>query len=441
MENLDLLGKIGNRSARVCVVGLGYVGLPLLKLISQAGYYVCGLDSDEAKIHLLSQGSFISSYTDPNYDYGQHALTTSWDEVNLWGIDIWIVAVPTPINHEDNSPDYNPLDEVFTNFFGKTSLSTGQEHVMVCVESTVDPGFCASIPDRYDLHLHLSNYKIESTEDEDNLIIAFSPERVDPGNNTHNIGNTPKIVAAPSGYSLECASLFYGSFIRKIHIMNCTTEAEFAKLYENCFRAVNIAFVNQMADLANSLNLSFTNILKAASTKPFGFMPFHPGIGVGGHCIPVDPYYLLEANTGENMSILQEALRVNHERPDSVVHLVNYLMPTKKVGRGIILVLGLTYKADIDDLRESPAMRIFEELCNTYEAYAYDPYVPNGLTYKTLPRLHRADLAAASLVLILVPHEEFKLRYDYIANHSRHVIDCAGIYPPKVLSNVTSFIS
>ncbi len=381
-----LLAAIENRSMRVAVIGLGYVGLPLALEFAKH-FSTVGIDIDQGKIDALNAGrSYIGDVADaelaPLVDRGQFKATTSFDAIGE--ADGVIICVPTPLE-EDRQPDLSYIISAAHAIAER--LRPGQ---LVVLESTTSPG----TTDEQLMTLFVAN----GLRLDRDFLLAFSPERVDPGNREFKIADIPKIVGGCSRASSDVAAALYGTIVPYVHVVSSARVAETAKLWENTFRAVNIALANEMAMLCDNLGVNAFEVIEAAATKPFGFMPFYPGPGVGGHCIPLDPHYLSwsASKYGYFPRFIKLADQINTEMADYIVALVtDALNDNRKTLRGArVLVLGVAYKADVEDVRMSPAISIIERLRAKGALVRYhDPYVARlQVDDKDLPPSPRRDL-------------------------------------------------
>ena len=369
MPKLTLIKRIEDKSARIVVIGIGYVGLPLVVEFARAGYRVTGYDKDTAKVDLLNRGeSYIgdidSSDLGPLVKNG--TLKASADPAVLREADAVVVCVPTPLN-KTKDPDMRFI-------ISATSEIAAHQHadMVVVLESTTYPGTTREV-----LLPQLAG-KFEVGKD---VFVAFSPERVDPGNTRYNTRNTPKVIGGTTPDCLDVAKALYSHIIDTVVPVASTDTAEMVKLLENTFRAVNIALVNEVAMMSRRLGVDAWEVIRAAATKPFGFMPFFPGPGLGGHCIPVDPLYLSWKMRSLKFQarFIELADAVNSGMPEYVVSRVaDALNLHKKPVRGSkILIAGVAYKPDVSDVRESPAFDVIDGLLRGGAEVAYvDPHVP-----------------------------------------------------------------
>jgi len=367
---MTLLERIQAREARVVVVGAGYVGLPLAVEVATAGFHTTAYDKSVEKVASLARGvSYIndvpSSRLEPLVRAG--ILASSGDPEVLAGADVIIICVPTPLNKTkdpDNSFILDAAEMIATRM---------RRPQLVVLESTTFPGFTREVL--------LPRFVQAGRRPDEDFFLAFSPERVDPGNPKYFTHNTPKVLGGVSPQSLAVARAMYACFIETLVPVSSTDSAEMVKLLENTFRAVNIGLVNEMAIMCARLGLDTWEVIQAAATKPFGFMPFYPGPGLGGHCIPVDPLYLSwKLKTLKyNARFISLADEINSAMPEFIeVMVADALNARRKSVRGSrILICGVTYKRNIDDIRESPALDIIDLLRRRGAEVAYsDPHVP-----------------------------------------------------------------
>jgi UDP-N-acetyl-D-glucosamine dehydrogenase len=419
-DPLDHLAScIREGTATAGVVGLGYVGLPLLAGMHEAGFPVIGIDRDESKIETLTGGrSTIADVADSTVASMDRARFSAVPEP-LAKADVIVLCLPTPLS--DGTPD---LTMVLTAAEDVARyLRTG---TLVVLESTTYPGTTEEV-----LRPILEGSGLEAGRD---FALAYSPERMDPGQSVNTLENTPKVVA---GLTKRCASLaaaFYGRFVKHIVVTASPREAEMAKLVENTFRQVNIALVNELAILAHELDVDIWEALRAAATKPFGYLPFWPGPGVGGHCIAIDPTYLswrAGQQLGYRIRSIEHANEVNNRMPAYVVSRLGEALNEagKPVKGSRILALGVAYKAGIDDLRESPSLGVMEGLLRKGAELSFsDAHIPEievgGQTLRSVP-LDAETLGAQDCAVILTAHPE--VDYAQIARSVPLVFDTRGV--------------
>jgi UDP-N-acetyl-D-glucosamine dehydrogenase len=375
---------------RVAIIGLGYVGLPLAILAEERGYRVNGFDTDPIKTALLTrrEAGFLSE--EEARFFRKSRMSVSSDEDGILNADVLIVCVPTPVN-DDLTPNLRPLESAAGAV--ARNLTRG---ALVVIESTVNPGVCEKM---LDIIERSSKLTVER-----DFFFAHCPERVNPGDTRWNTRTIPRVVGGAGPVSLARAVAFYRSLIdAEVRPMASLKEAEAVKMVENSFRDVNIAFVNELAMSFGKAGIDLTHVIAGASTKPFSFMPHFPGCGVGGHCIPVDPYYLIRygRDNGFEHRFLVEARRINSGMPKYTVDLLKEAMSARlkrPLSGSSVALLGLSYKRDVPDLRESPALVIRDELMKAgAEVIAYDPFLPDRSNVRNLGEaLEEADAAVVA---------------------------------------------
>lgn len=414
----DLRARIQEHRAKVGIVGLGYVGLPLAVAFAEAGFEVLGFDVNPALAESLNQG--VSHIADVSGDTVRplvHGgkLTATADSARLSDVDTINICVPTPLS-KTRDPDISYVAQATEAV--AANLRRGQ---LVILESTTYPGTTREV-----ILPRLEATGLKAGED---FFVAFSPERIDPGNATYGIQNTPKVVGGLDDQSLQLATLLYQQAIETVVPVSSPEAAEMAKLLENTFRSVNIALANETLLMCDKLGLDAWEVIDAAATKPFGFMPFYPGPGIGGHCIPLDPFYLSWKMKTLNYRarFIELAGEINAEMPHYVVQKVtNALNEQGKSVKGAnILILGVAYKPDIDDVRESPALDIICLLVERGANVSYsDPHVLSvaiGDIRMTSVSLTANNLAAADCSVIVTNHKTFD--YPWIAVNSQVLVD------------------
>jgi len=415
---VSLLEKITKRTATVGVVGLGYVGLPLAVLQARTGYRVVGIDEAAEKVERVNRGdNYISDVDATELQQVVRAgrLSATQEFGALRECDVVLICVPTPLTR-NKEPDISAIVKV-------TRELTKHLHpdLLVVLESTTYPGTTEGV-----LLPMLAQSGLKIGQE---LYLAFSPERVDPGNRSFKTHNTFKLVGGVTPACLEIARTFYEQSVVKIFPVSSPRVAEMTKVFENVFRSVNIALVNELAVLCDRMGLNVYEVIDAAATKNFGFMPFYPGPGVGGHCIPLDPYYLAWKAKEYDLHtrFIELAGEINEGMPYYVVAKLQRLLNRR--GRCLngasILVLGVTYKADVADPRETPALKVMELLQQEGTTLAYvDPYTPAvevaGRSYAAVP-LTAQRVAQSDCALILTAHSAFD--YESIVRHAPLVFD------------------
>lgn len=417
-----LMNKIKTKTAAVGVVGLGYVGLPLVKAFLKKGFSVTGFDIDRRKVGMLNAGrSYIKHVpaTDLRKYLATKAFAATDDFDRLRGTDAILICVPTPLDAHRN-PDLSFVLKTTETIAGR--LRKGQ---LVILESTTYPG----TTDEEMLPL-LEKSGLRGGKD---FFLAFSPERENPGDPVYTAENTPKVVGGLTADCLALADALYAQVVARTVTVSSTRAAESAKLLENIFRCVNIALVNELKMIFERMNIDVWEVIRAASSKPFGFMPFYPGPGLGGHCIPIDPFYLTwkAREVDYQTKFIELAGEINTKMPYYVLNkTLEALAGRGKSFKGArILVLGIAYKKDIDDQRESPSLKIISLLRAKGARVEYnDPHVPiseghreyPGMKLKSVP-LTAARLKAADAVIIATDHSSYD--YGFIVKNARLVVD------------------
>ena len=418
-----LAEKIANQTARIGVVGLGYVGLPLTRAFVRAGFKTMGFDVDQTKVDKLKAGQSYIKHIDSAaiaklIQDGSFEPTS--DMGRLGEADCVIICVPTPLN-ESRDPDLSYIEGT-AHSIAKT-LRKGQ---LVVLESTTHP-----TTTRENVLPVLNATGLTAGKD---YYLAFSPEREDPGNPTFEAATIPKLVGGYDTVSGDIAMAMYGQAVVKAIRVSSMEIAEAAKILENTYRAVNIAMVNELKMLYDKMGIDVWEVIDAAKTKPFGFQAFYPGPGLGGHCIPIDPFYLtwLARKHGEQTRFIELAGEINTHMPHYVIaRLAEYLNDASKPIKGSkILILGAAYKKDVDDPRESPTFELMKLLLKRGAVMSYnDPHVPSLPKMRHYPDLPALDsqaltpelLAAQDCVLISTDHSAYD--HNFIVKHSRLVLD------------------
>jgi len=426
--------KLRARSARIAVIGLGYAGLPMAVEFARAGFVTVGLDVDVSKVERIRLGrSPVSNVADgeiaPLRSGGR--LTASTDPRVLDAADVAVICVPTPL-----TPTGQP-DLRFVQAAGATIGKHLHEGMLVILQSTCGPGTTSKT-----LQPLLENASGLRTGDD--FYLVFAPERIDPGNTRYTVKNTPKIVGGRTPEATRLGCLLYSACIDEVVPVNSPEIAELAKLVENTFRFINISFINEMALLCDRLGVNVWEVIEAAKTKPFAFMAHYPSPGVGGHCIPVVPQYLQAAALDHGLAseLIPAANRINNAMPKLVVDKLETALEErgKRLVDASILVVGVTYKPDIADIRESAALRVLEETLARGGRVAYhDPHVPTlTLAGKTVAsvELDAADIGALDAVVLLTPHTS--IDYVRVIRAARLVIDTHSGLQPREAPNVVN---
>lgn len=427
MDNYNALKKkIRDEKAVVAIVGLGYVGLPMALAFCKKGFNVYGFDTSEKRIERLNKKvSYIndidSSEIAGALDSKKFHPTT--DDKVLGKADAVIVCVPTPLR-KIKDPDISYVVGAARTL--KKHIRPGQ---LIILESTTYPGTTREVI--------LPAVKKSGLVAEKDFYLAFSPERIDPGNPKYDFTNIPKVVGGFTKKGTELAELLYSRVVEKVVGVSSPEVAEVTKLLENTFRIVNIGLINEFAALCHKLGIDVWETIKAAETKPFGFMPFYPGPGIGGHCIPADPMYLSwKARTvGFETKMIDLAAKVNRDVPGHVVKRLSGILASmgKKIKGAKVLMLGVTYKRDVNDLRESPALDIIKIFEKEKVKWSYsDPYIPyldvHGIKAKSV-KLMPAVLKKQDIVLLVTDHSD--IDYGLIARNSKMVFDTRNVFEKK----------
>jgi UDP-N-acetyl-D-glucosamine dehydrogenase len=414
----ELHRSITGRTASVGVVGQGYVGLSLAAAAAIEGFDVQAFDVDEDRIRELAAGRNVV----PGVDEGLFAAAVDTGRLHF-GTDpralgvcrVVVICVPTPV--VEHRPDLRFIESA-----GRTVAAQLQRGSLVVLESTTFPGTTEQL-----LCPLLEAGGLRAGRD---FLLAYSPERIDPGNVKYGLRNTPRVVGGIGQASSEVAGVFYAQLVDDVEVVSSCRSAEMAKLLENTFRMVNIALVNELATLCAEQGIDVWEVIRAAATKPFGFMPFYPGPGVGGHCIPLDPTYLAwqsRRDTGRPFRLVEMAQDINAQMPAYVAtRVVEALGERGKAIKGAsVLALGVTYKPDVGDVRESAAVQVLARLARKGARLSFhDPFVgeirDHGLSLRR-SALTRGALQSADVVLLLTPHSAYDV--DMVTSHARLLFD------------------
>ncbi|MBC8100094.1 MAG: nucleotide sugar dehydrogenase [Armatimonadetes bacterium] len=414
-----LLHRLATREATIGIIGLGYVGLPLAVEFAEAGYTVIGLDVSTPKVEQLNRGeSYIpdipTARLKPLVDAGKLSATTHYTD--LRHADTVSICVPTPLR-KTKDPDMSYVVEAVNAIAGIC-----HDGMLIVLESTTYPGTTTEL-----VQPRLEKAGFYAGQ---NVFIAFSPERIDPGNQHYSVRNTPKIVGGVTPDCTEAAQALYSAAVDQVVAVSSPTAAEMVKLLENTFRAVNIGLVNEVALMCDKLGINVWEVIEAAKTKPFGFMPFYPGPGLGGHCIPIDPHYLSWKlkTLNYNARFIELASEINASMPLYVVNkIADALNDDGRAVRGSnIVVLGAAYKRDVDDVRESPALDVLSLLKHKGANVRYhDPYVPSlrledDVVMESSP-FSTELLAAAHCVVIITDHRWYD--WQLVMENSTVIVD------------------
>ena len=414
----SLINKITKNNCKICIVGLGYVGLPLVIQFSKK-YKVFGFDIDKEKLNsILKNKSYIKEFSNSQIkQLNNKGFFATNDPSKISDADVIIFCLPTPL--KKFRPDLSYVNKSVKLFYPFIKKGTA-----ICFESTSYPG----TTDFYFVKKLEKKFKIGKE-----LFIIYSPERVDPGNKKFQINKITKVV---SGYSKDCmqiGKLIYSKIIDKIYMAPNIKTAEMAKILENIYRAINISLINELKIISKELNIDIFEVIKAAKTKPFGFKAFYPGPGIGGHCIPVDPFYLswLAKKNKLKTEFINLAGKINKRMPTYIVNTV--LKKFTKNKNLKIIVLGIAYKKNIDDCRNSPSLEIIKLLKKKNKEVMFaDPHVdkfPKSSEHQYFCKkilLSKKELSTADCIILATDHDKFN--YKMIYNHSKIIFDCRGVY-------------
>jgi len=438
--------RILDKTATLAVVGLGYVGLPLAIEMVKAGYRVLGVDLSWEKVERLQAGkSYVKDVSDEDVESAVESrkFIVSMDYGILREADAISICVPTPLR-KTKDPDISYV----TSAVGEI-MNVLKRDTLIVLESTTYPGTSEELIE------HEIRNKLGYLVGED-FYVCFSPERVDPGNSIYQTKNTPKVIGGITPACIELGALLYGQIVERVVPVSSTKVAEMVKLLENTFRSVNIALVNELTIMCERMGINVWEVIDAAATKPFGFMPFYPGPGIGGHCIPLDPMYLSwKAKTYDFYNkFIELASDVNGNMPRFVLQEISDLLNARKksINGAKILLLGVAYKKDIDDIRESPALEMYHLLQDRGADLSFaDPYVPSFKDHRGeqvhAVQVNQSLLENMDLVVIATNHSN--VNYEWIARHSPLVFDTRnatkGIYRSNIVllggqSSMRSFV-
>ena len=420
----SLAAAIADRRAKVCVVGMGYVGLPLARAVLDAGFPVLGFDIDEAKVESLrASRSYIAQIPDAAIAEMMQTgrLTPTADASAFGDADAILICVPTPLTRGQD-PDLSYVTDTARAIV--PHMRPGQ---LIVLESTTYPGTTDTVL--------LPILESSGLRHEEDFFLAYSPEREDPGRTSHDTRTIPKVVGGCGTRGHDLAAALYGAVVDEVVPVASSRVAEASKILENTYRAVNIALVNELKVLFAKMDIDVWDVIDAAKTKPFGYHAFYPGPGLGGHCIPIDPFYLswLAKQHGTETQFIDLAGRVNTDMPFYVVKRIGDVLNDRErsVKGSRILILGISYKADIDDSRESPAFPIIEQLAAAGAKVSFaDPFfdgMPEKRDYDLdVPQvaLSEESLAEQDLVVVITAHEKFD--FAWIAEHARAIVDTRG---------------
>ena len=417
MNENELIDKINSKKAKIGIIGMGYVGVPLGIEFANNSFEVIGFDTDDEKVEKINLGKqimkHISQESMGKFIKKGSKATTNFDK--LKNVDCAIMCVPTPLDIYEQ-PDMSYVKKATTSI--SKNLKKGQ---LIILESTTYPGTTKEI-----IKPILEKSGLSAGKD---FFLAYSPEREDPGNKDFSVARIPKVIGGLTPACLNVANELYSKIIEKTVKVSSPETAEATKLMENIFRAVNIAMVNEMKLILERMNINIWEVIEAADSKPFGFMPFYPGPGMGGHCIPIDPFYLAwkakEYNT--EAKFIELAGEINRKMTENVAHRIGKALNdnSKSIRKSNILILGLAYKKDIDDMRESPSLKIINLLKFKGAKISYhDPYIKNAEEIEYV-ELNKENLERADAVLIATDHSN--VDYEMVGKHAKIVIDTRNV--------------
>ncbi len=414
---MELLKKIKLNKISIGIIGLGYVGLPLLEGFASKNLKVTGFDIDKNKITKLKKGQSYINHIKLNRIHKNKKVVFTSNFQKISNMDLIILCLPTPLK-KNKLPDLSFIKKTLSSI--KKFLKPNQA---ISLESTTYPGTTREI---------IYPFLKKKFDVGKNFFLIYSPEREDPGRKNILLQNIPKLLG---GYSETCEKIgkeFYKKFFKKIIITKNLETAEFSKIFENIFRAVNISLVNEMKFLSEKMKVDFNDVVKASSSKPFGFMPFYPGPGIGGHCIPIDPLYLSykASQYGLKTQLIDTSFKVNYETTKRISRII--ITKTKK-NKPRILIIGISYKKNIDDVRESPALKIIEDLKAKGALVDYhDPYIKifpeNRIFYVKMKskNLNAKMLKSYDSVFICTDHDD--INYDLIIKNANQIFDSRNVF-------------
>ena len=393
----EIIEKIKNKSLRVVVIGLGYVGWPLAKLCAQKGYNTIGIDCEQTVIDRISKNLTIDR------------LILTRDESYIAQGDILLICVPTPLDEKKDPNLADVMDAC------KAIRHHMHSSMTVVLESTVYPSMTESF-----LQTFFEETGYQCGRD---FYLGFSPERIDPGNRTYHLANTPKLVSGVGKEALEIIQAFYQSILEApVYPVSSPVVAELGKLLENTYRNVNIALIHEFSQLCEQLHVPVRDVIDAAATKPYGYEPFYPSLGVGGHCIPIDPCYLIwkAEQLGVSMLLVKQALAINESRPLHILEQIKSKLGKVSLKQAHVLLVGIGYKSDSSDTRESPALRLWDLLDQKGAQVSYfDPFISNVKGQCSISSLEEID--CYDIVVLCAPYEGLDI--DRVKAHAQKVLD------------------
>ncbi len=427
-----LENKIKNKTAKIGVIGLGYVGLPLAIEFVEAGFNVFGIDIDKNKVDNINKGQNYIEDVDDNVlkrAVKNNLFSATNDFSIVAKLDSISICVPTPLNKQKD-PDISFIVSVMDEI--KTLL---HKDMALILESTTYPGSTKELILPY---IEKNGFVVG-----EEFFLCFSPERIDPGNKNYHTKNTPKVIGGITKKCTDMGNLIYQNIVNEVVEVGSTETAEMVKLLENTFRAINIGLANEVAIMCEKLGVNVWEVIDAAATKPFGYMKFTPGPGLGGHCIPIDPHYLswkLKTLDYE-ARFIQLAGEINTNMPNHIINIIstNLNKNKKSLNGSHILIIGVAYKKDINDVRESPALDILQLLVNAgAEIDYFDPFVPdvslNGIKYESVQNLENINLKKFDATVVITDHS--KINYDKLYDECELIIDTRNVFKDKKGSHI-----
>jgi len=426
--------KIARKTAKIAVIGLGYVGLPLAVNFAKKGFNVIGLDKDTDRVDKVNaKESYIldvaKSELSKVVNHGSFVAST--DFKRLKEADVILICVPTPLKRK-----YTP-DVTYILSAVRTIRKYMKRGVLIILESTTYPGTTEEM-----IKPQLEKGGLKAGKD---FYLSFSPERIDPGNKSYDVTKIPKVVGGLTPKSGALTKLLYEKIINQVHLVSSAKAAEMTKLLENSFRIINIGWINEVAMMSRKMGIDVWEVIEAAKTKPFGFMPFYPGLGVGGHCIPDDPLYLYwkARHHGYSSKYIKLSADTNSQMPQYVIDCLKELLAQKKrrLNQSKLLVVGVTYKKDVKDLRKSPPLKLIELLqMNKCTVEYFDPIIPYleiGTIHLKSIQLNAKNLKKYDCVLICADHS--KVNYRSILKNARMIYDIKNVYQGKKDKKIIRF--
>lgn len=420
-----LATKIKTRRAKVSVIGLGYVGLPLAVSFARAGFQVVGVDKDEDRVErVMTRRNYIADIPASQMSQVVRSgkLSATTDFRVLSDMDVIIICVPTPIKRR-YTPDVSYMTSAV-----KTLQKYLKKGALVVMESTTFPGTTREL-----IKPGLEKSGLKAGKD---FFLSFSPERIDPGNKKYDVTRIPKVVGGLTGQCTQVTALLYHTIIKNVHCVSSPEAAEMTKLLENSFRIINIGWINEVAMMSHELGIDIWEVIGAAKTKPFGFMPFYPGLGVGGHCIPEDPLYLYwrAKKYGFNSKYIKLSADTNFHMAEYAVKRIAKLLSSRKkrLSSAKVLVLGVTYKKDVKDLRKSPALRLIALLQEKAKQVDYsDPLIPY-LEIFNFPKRTSVALTPKAIKeydCVVIATDHTSVDYGKVLANAKTIFDTRNVYP------------